>query len=136
MKSQQLLVNALYTAIKDSIGSLIGNRVYENLAKQDCSLPCAVFSIVADTPDPFFVRDGLDADFQVTIFGWKRLRSKAIRTISDILLEDLHRAEIELDGYDYNFVDVSIRGITTVEDETISIRSQYNIRAAEEVNIS
>jgi len=136
VKSQQLLVDALYLAIKNSIGSLIGNRVYENLAKQDCSLPCCVFSVISDTPEGWFVTDSLDADVQVVIYGWKRLGSKAVRIISYTLLEDLHRAEIDIDGYEYSFVESTVRGLTSVEGDTIRVRSQYNIRAAEEVDLS
>lgn len=134
MIEQQNLVNSLYT----TLNSLIGDQatVYEGEAAQDANLPVCVFTIVGDTPEEWMVRDSLDVSFQVSLYGWKKDGIKAIREISDTLFIGLHRRTFEVVGYNYIICFGTVRGIVTIADEIIEIRTEYKVLGAQDPNAS
>ena len=126
--SQQDLVNEMYSEIKNAIGTLVDDRVYNLVAPQDYALPLITFSIVADSPLPFMGPDNLyiiDVDVQVNIFGHKSDGAAALRNINDTLIDYLHGFEIESIGTVSN----TLRGITEMntDNDIISIRSEYRV---------
>ena len=128
LTSQQNIIDAVYAKIKNSIGDLVNDSIYENEAPQDTDLPMCVFNIVADVPVYDMNKESLDCDIQVFIFGWKKNGSKAVRTILSTLIESIDRNEINITGYDNEIVFISNRGVISIEDDIIEIRLEFNLK--------
>ena len=124
---QQTFVDTIYSDIKDAIGSIVGNRVYNIEAPQDTDLPCCVFQIVSDVFLSGMSCDDDDLDFQVLIYGNKSNGKKAIRDINDTLVSTLHRKRITDSQYNNSFYRNTLKGITSIDDKIVGIRSEYAI---------
>ena len=127
--NQQKIVDAIYSYIKDSIGTNVGNRIYELQAKDNTDLPCCTYQIITDTTENMLNCSVEEVVLQVRIAGWQKNGSKAVRTISDTLYSDLHRGQITIDDSNVsNTVDGTEQGVITVADNVIEIRQEYNIQ--------
>lgn len=126
--SQQNIIDAIYAKILASIGSDLGNRVYELEAVQDADLPLCIYTVAGDTPEYHMNGESLDCDVQVQLFGWKKNGSKALRTITDTLIEAIDRKQINITGYDNEICFITNRGVITSEQDVIEIRIEFNIR--------
>lgn len=125
--TQQQIITTLYTEIDRLIGGVVGNRVYDTEAPQDTDLPCVVFTVVADSPIPYFIDNYTNIDIQVNIFDNKSNGMLTTRAINDALADGLDRAHLRIDTNNVMNVKNTIRGISTVENDIINIRSEYNI---------
>ena len=129
--NQQNTVDAIYDAIKASVGSLMGNRIYELIAPQDTELPCCVYQIITDNVESALSEcgDKQEVILQVRFSGWQREGSKALRTISDTLFDDLHRGQITIDDATVSdTVDGQVKGVITVAENVLDIRQEYLIQ--------
>lgn len=130
--NQQNIINAVYSFINTSIGSSNPSGqlidIYEAEAQQNASLPLCIYQIVTDTPLYHMNDESLDCDIQVSFFGWKKNGSKALRTISDTLINDLDRNQINITGYDNEIVFITNRGVISIVDDVIEIRTEFRLK--------
>jgi len=124
---QQTFVDTIYADIKDAIGSLVSGRIYNLQAPQDTELPCCVFQVVSDVLMFSMKCDDDDLLFQVLIYGNLKNGAKAIRDINDTLVETLHRKRITDSQYNNSFYRNTLKGITSIDDKIVGIRSEYAI---------
>ena len=136
IQNLQNIQDAIYSAIKSSVEDLnpSGNEilVYELLAPQNTLLPVCVYSLVTDVVTPALAKSvSEEITLQVNFFGQKSLGSKALRTISDQLFEDLDRSTLDL-TVGGAVVQGIVQGITTLEEDgnIINIRQEYRILTA------
>jgi hypothetical protein len=127
ISTQQLIADAIYTAIKTSIGSSVGNRIYELEAPQDTRLPLCRYQIIIDVVDNMLSCSDQEITLQVNLFGKRTSGVKALRTISDALFDDLDRSQLTISGVSTTMIGTE-QGVVTVEDEEIiNIRQEYQI---------
>lgn len=127
--NQQNTVDAIYDFIKTSVGSLTGNRIYELMAPQDTELPCCIYQIITDVSENMLSCSTEEVTLQVRFAGWQRLGSKALRTISDTLYNDLHRGQLIIDDATVsNTVEGTNKGVITVAEEVIDVRTEFLIK--------
>jgi hypothetical protein len=119
----------VYSAVYSFINSALSISVFENEAPQDKRLPLAVYSGVGDVPVyDMNGKESLDADFQVSFFGDKKLGSATLRAHADTLINALDRATINITGYDNEIAFVTVAGVMTIEDDIIQIRTEFNLK--------
>lgn len=124
--TQQALINSFYNKIKNSVGSVVGNRIYNLIAPNNFDLPLITFSVVADSPKLLLNNEyHIDVNLQVNIFGHRDNGAAVLRNINETLFEDLHGFEIDSIGTVSN----TVRGITELntDADTISVRSEYRV---------
>ncbi len=122
MIEQQTIINSIYTVIKEAVGDSIGNRIYEFQGPDDETIPYITFQIISDVPIYNFKDELTDLDFQVNLWGEKKYGVNTLRSISDTLVNELNRKEIE-----EGVIKVISKGEIEIVDEFINIRTEYNI---------
>lgn len=126
--ARQLVVAAVYNFIKTTVGASVGQRIFELEAPQDSTLPLVTYQVIADVPTYDMTTEHLDIDIQCNFFGEKRLGSKVLRDISDVLVSALDGVNIPIAGYSNEIVFVTNAGVTTIEDDNIiNIRIEFNL---------
>lgn len=132
IQSLQNIQDAIYAAISLSIGDANPSgqliEVFELESPQESNLPVCTFMIVTDVVTPGLSKSiSENITLQVNFFGRQDLGTKALRTISDILFNDLDRSTLDLE-ISGAVVQGTVQGITTIEDDDIiNIRQEYTI---------
>lgn len=128
LTSRKIIYDTIFSFVKTSIGSLVGNRVFSwDQGYQDSDLPLALIQVITDSPNYYMGKDSLEMTVDVNIYGEADLGIDEIRNISDTLIADLATG-IPIVGYDNNPVDVITAGLETREDEYYRIRVEFNLQ--------
>lgn len=125
---QQTVINAFYDAVKTSVGTALGNRIYDWESIDDSVLPIAVYMVITDE-DEVLLGDGRinNTFIQVSFFGKKSAGTRTLRAISDTLVEDLDGLILSND-MTVRVINKGIMIITDVNDQTVNILTEFNIR--------
>ena len=126
--SQQEIIDGIYNELVTEVGSLVGNRVYQDIAEQDSILPSIVFHIITDenlvkSPD-----DDSRIRMQISVNGYYKKGSKVIRTISDAVYDALNRNIFITAGFDVEVYN-RLKGTTIFDPEKqwIMIVQEYDV---------
>lgn len=117
----------VYSAIYTFINATLGISVFEGEAPQNEALPVAVYTGVGDVPTFDMGTEHLDIDIQVNFFGEKKLGVAVLRAYADTLITALDDGGISITGYSNEIVFVTNAGVTTVEDDILNIRIEFNL---------
>lgn len=133
----QSIVDACYDAIVESIGSLVGSRVFEPLGIQDSALPNCIFQLGPDIVISGLTCDTEEVILQVDFYGESKLGFRVLSVLSDTLQSDLHRLSLNIITDNPSIYEVSgtvyttEKGVRTAEDgKILRIRQEYLIRIA------
>lgn len=128
MSKQQSILDAFYTAIKDSVGTALGNRIYDWSSIDDNTLPQAVYMVITDKDENLLGEGRINDTFiQVSFFGKKTASVKTLRAISDTLVENLDGLRLS-NGMTVGIINKGITIITDVNDQTVNILTEFRIR--------
>jgi len=126
--TQQKTAAAFYTALKTAIGSSVGNRVFEQEAPQNASLPLCRYQIISDVINNKLTCSDEEITIQVNFFGEKKYGVKSLRDISDVLFKALNLTNLTIAGVTARVEGIE-QGVVTIEDNTIiNIRQEYIIK--------
>ena len=97
--SQQEIIDGFYNKLITTVGPLVDNRIYENIADQDTDLPSIIFTIITDenlvkSPD-----DDSLIRMQVSVNGKYSNAVKTTRAISDAVYDALNRCNFTTHGF-------------------------------------
>lgn len=127
---QSDLITAFYDKLKDNIGSQVSNRIYELEAPQNEALPHITFNLLNDNTDNSdMTMSNIDCEFEVNLWGWKKLGFQVLRVINDSLFNSIKKTSIIIDNYDNGLCWCSDRGTAEVNDDILLIRSTYRVFA-------
>ena len=128
--SQQKVSAAINTAILSSIGTDVGNRVYDTKVPDNKTLPYCRYQIIFDENINDLSCSRQEVTLQVNFFGNGKFGVKALRSVSDDLFSDLQRSQLSIaDIAISNVINGTLQGISTIEEDgdIINIRQQYII---------
>lgn len=129
VQNLQNIKDAIYSAIKASVGTAMGNRIYEIESPQDTQLPNCTFQIVANVVTPGLSKSiSSDITLQVDFWGDKGAGTKSLTTISDTLFNDFDRSVLAL-AISGAVVQGTVQGLPTIEDNITRVRQEYDILA-------
>lgn len=126
---RQNILNAIGSFIVASIGTELGNRIYNTTeAPQDEAYPNCIFFGVGDAPVyAMGDKEFLDANYQVSFFIEKN-SSTSLRAIVDSLNTDLTRADINITGFSNEDITLVEAGVETVKDNILMIRIEFRLQ--------
>lgn len=124
--TQQQLIDGFYDGIVDNVGSLVGDRVYDQQGPQDLIVPCITFQIVGDITNDTFKDYILDTNIQVNVYGYFGDGVATTRAINDALVTAFHKGSIIVND-DNVYLQCVNRGIVEITNEVVWVRSEYNL---------
>lgn len=128
MSKQQSIIDAFYTAIVDSVGTQLGNRISDWQEREMSVLPIAAYMVITDQDENLLGEGRINNTFiQVSFFGKLDDGVKTLRAISDTLVEDLDGLTLS-NSMTVSVPNKGIQIITDVNDQTVHIMTEFNIR--------
>ena len=126
--SQQEIIDGFYNKLITTVGPLVDNRIYENIADQDTDLPSIIFTIITDenlvkSPD-----DDSLIRMQVSVNGKYSNAVKTTRAISDAVYDALNRCNFTTHGFSvevYNRLKGAV--IFDPEKKWLTIVQEYEV---------
>lgn len=128
----QAVIKAFYDKLVSATGAgtfyaAVSGRIYSGQGPEDCDLPYAVFHLITNTESDTFVDEGTEINFQINVYGEKKLGLKAVMDINDKLRALLNHAAISASGWDTSKILCITAGIPTINEEDIDIRSEWRL---------
>jgi len=124
MQKTQLIISDLYEALVNSIGADIGERIFENQATDNTTLPCLTFQIISNIPDYLFSEEKENVHIQLNMYGAKQIGVNILRSINDTLINDLNRKSLE-----HGIIKILNKGEVSITENIIWIMSEIIILA-------
>lgn len=110
-----------------SVYGLTSGRIFNGMPAQETDLPYVSFTVVTDTEDDTFTKNGAEVDVQVNVVGDKALGRKAVRAINEKVWTLLHHTTATATGYHISPISCTNRGVVDDDEDSINIRSEYNL---------
>ena len=128
MSKQQSIIDSFYTAIVDSVGTQLGNRISDWQERDMSVLPMAAYMVITDQDENLLGEGRINNTFiQFSFFGKKDDGNKTLRAISDTLVEDVDGLILS-NNMTVKVINKGITIITDVNDQTVNILTEFQIR--------
>lgn len=111
------------------VNTLTGGRIYHAQAPKDAALPLLVYTVVSNVVVGEFTRDHFEVELQLDAYGYERLGASPVMAIVDRVTDILARVSLSASGWSTARVELTGRGVPSVEDEAYRVMQTYRIYA-------